>query len=64
MSDAVAFRGLGEGEAQRLRELLLDDKPLSEHAGTEIECCDGGPYLGVSIGLRRIWADDARMVLE
>lgn len=45
MSDAVAFRGLAEGEAQRLRELMLDDKPLSEHAGDVIEVVDSGPYL-------------------
>ncbi|MBW2292354.1 MAG: diguanylate cyclase [Deltaproteobacteria bacterium] len=45
MSDAVAFRGLAEGEAQRLRELMLDEKPLSEHAGEVIEVVDSGPYL-------------------
>jgi two-component system cell cycle response regulator len=45
LSDAVAFRGLAESEAQRMRELLFDDKPLSGHTGDEIEVLDSGPYL-------------------
>lgn len=45
MSDAVAFRGLGESEAQQLRELLLEEKPLSGPVGDQIAVLDSGPYL-------------------
>jgi two-component system cell cycle response regulator len=58
MSDAVAFRGLAESEAHRLRELLLDDKPLSGHTGDEIEVVDSGPYLAAlreaGVGAERV----------
>ncbi|MCP4039266.1 MAG: GGDEF domain-containing protein [bacterium] len=45
MSDAVAFRGLAESEAQRLRDLLLEEKPLVGHVGDEIEVLETGTYL-------------------
>ncbi len=47
MSDAIAFRGLGESEAERLRDLLLDAKPLADNLEGEIEELDSGPYVDV-----------------
>jgi len=45
MSNAVALRGLEEREAQRLRERLLEEKPLVGRVGDEIELLDAGPHL-------------------
>ncbi|MDP6977849.1 MAG: sensor domain-containing diguanylate cyclase [Myxococcota bacterium] len=45
MSDAIAFRGLGEGEAERLRELLLNEKPLAGSISSNIEVVDSGPHV-------------------
>jgi two-component system cell cycle response regulator len=47
MSDAVVFRGLAEAEARRLRDYLVDEKPLSGHSGDRIEIVDNGPYLEI-----------------
>jgi two-component system cell cycle response regulator len=47
MSDAVVFRGLGESESQRLRELFLEEKPFSGQPSEQIEVVDSGAYLAV-----------------
>jgi len=60
MSDAVAFRGLEEGEAQRLRDLLAEEKLLSGHVGEEVEIVDSGPYLGL---LREAGLDVERLMV-
>ena len=60
MSDAVAFRGLNENESQRLRELLLEEKPLTVLPGDAIEVIDSGPYIAA---LREAGIDVERMLV-
>ncbi len=60
MSDAIAFRGLGEGEAERLRELLLDEKPLAGTISSDIEVIDSGPDVDI---LRRAGAVFERLLV-
>jgi len=59
-SDAIAFRGLSEGEAERLRDLLLDEKPLAREVEGDIAVFDGGPYAEV---LRRAGLAFDRMLV-
>jgi diguanylate cyclase (GGDEF)-like protein len=40
LGDAVAFRGISELEAGRLREILLEKKPIDARASEKIECVD------------------------
>ncbi len=44
-SFALAFRGFDDGEAQRLREVLLEEKPLERESEQQIEVVDHGPEL-------------------
>jgi len=59
-SDAVAFRGLSEDESRRLRDYLVEEKPLSGHAGDQIEVLDSGPYLEI---LREVGVMVERMMV-
>jgi diguanylate cyclase (GGDEF)-like protein len=37
VNDAIAFRGLSEGQARRIRQLLLEEKPLDLEGFTRVE---------------------------
>ena len=60
MSEAVAFRGLGESESLPLRDLLLEEKVRSQPASEEVEILDSGPYLDA---LRRVGISAERLLL-
>jgi two-component system cell cycle response regulator len=60
MSEAVAFRGLGESESLQLRDLLLEEKSHRGNPGGEIEILDVDPYLEV---LRRVGVSADRILL-
>jgi diguanylate cyclase (GGDEF)-like protein len=60
MSEAVAFRGFGESEALRLRDLLLEEKAHDGRVGQEVEVLDGGPYLDA---LRTVGVNADRLLL-
>ncbi len=50
LNDAVAFRGLDDGEERRLRDLLVQKKPLAENQPDEIQVVEGGPLLSALSG--------------
>ncbi|MCZ6463511.1 MAG: diguanylate cyclase [Proteobacteria bacterium] len=54
-TDAAAFRGFSEGEARRLREILVEEKPLSLDEFDEIGVLEQGPMHEVlsRAGIRR-----------
>jgi diguanylate cyclase (GGDEF)-like protein len=43
LNDAAAFRGFSEFEEQRLRQILVDDKPADLEAFERVESTDQGP---------------------
>jgi len=43
-SDAMAFRGIGEHEANRLREVLVGEKPVALDRLADVEVATGGPF--------------------
>lgn len=45
LRDAMAFRGFDDAEAQRLREVLLEEKPLERQTDNTIEVIEQGPWL-------------------
>lgn len=60
MSEAVAFRGLGESEALQLRDLLLEEKAHDGPVGDQVEVLEGGRYLEA---LRRVGVTADRLLL-
>jgi len=59
LHDAAAFRGLSEGEARSLREILVEEKPVDLEAIETVELLDAGP---LHDSLRRVGMEPQRVL--